>query len=454
MSNSLRQAIERCRIPGAATATYADHSVNLDIAGFADAVEEVPVTADTLFQIGSITKVFTATLVCKLHEEGLVDLDAPVSRYMPDLRIQGARPPETMTVRTLLDYSSGVEGQYFEDFGSDDDALEKYVDACVELRIIHTPGDMRAYNSTSYCIAGRLIELVTGESYDAALASRLLEPIGIRDYSFYDVDNLPSNAALGHSWNDETEAFVVDDVLRLPRSMSPAGSSLSLTATGLLDFARMHLNDGIASNGKRYMEADTVKTMRVSTRTVPPNDSELLLGWAALPLNNGRLTIASGRTIGQNAFVMFAPEHDFAMAILTNSAMGGEQLFHELGLADIERHVGTRPQMPVPPSGDVPEDIDPSLYVGTYANPAEVSVVDSEGSLQMVARYRDNATEKQVSYTSDMHPAGRHRFALKIAGTDQPSGTAQFMFENADGEVASHVFTSGCVFGRRSCTGR
>ena len=448
MSSDLQQAIEEFRIPGAAVAVYAKGAVDADYCGAASAPAGVSVGADTLFQIGSITKVFTATLVCRLHEQGLIDVDAPVSRYMPELRIQSEPPPKSMTVRSLLDYSSGIEGQYFEDFGNGEDALEKYVDACANLRMIHAPGEMRSYNSTSYCIAGRLIELVTGKEFDDAIASLLLEPIGISEYSFYDVENLPAEAALGHTWDDQAKSFVVDEVFRLPRSMSPAGSSLSLTAKGLLDFARLHLNDGVAVTGTRYLESETIRAMRTATRSVPPNDSELLLGWASLPLEKGRLTIASGRTIGQNSFVLFAPEHDFAMAILANSAMGGEQLFSSLGLAEIERRTGSRPQMPAPQSSGIPAKIEHARYVGTYANPAEVKIVEVDDELQMVASYRDNSTGEHVSYTSDMSPLGPDAFALTIAGTDQPSGTVQFLFEDPNEQSASHVFTSGCVFAR------
>ena len=111
------------------------------------------------------------------------------------------------------------------------------------------------------------------------------------------------------------------------RSMSPAGSSLSLTARGLLSFATNALADGITVDGERYLEADTVRAIRTAARTVPPNESELLLGWAALPMDTGRITIASGRTIGHNAFVLFLPGTRFRNFDSYQRVMGGEQLF-------------------------------------------------------------------------------------------------------------------------------
>lgn len=446
----LTELLEQLRIPGAAIAIQSGNDSVEFAGGFGNIPEATPVTENTLFQIGSITKVFTATLLCKLHEEGIVDLNSPVIDYLPDCRIASQAPPHTLTIRTLLDYSSGIEGQYFDDFGSEPDALEKYVKACNDLRIIHRPGEMRGYNSTSYCIAGRIVEVVTGEHFDDALASRLLEPIGIHDYSFYDVENLGADTALGHHWDAEANSYAVDDILRLPRSMSPAGSSLSLTADGLLTFARMHLNDGVAVNGDRYLAEDLIREMRTPSRTVPPNNSELLIGWASLPLDGNRMTIASGATVGQNAFVYFSPEYDFAISILTNSATGGQQLFGNIGMELVEKLTGHRPVVPTATSTSDREHVQPEMdrYVGTYANPARVSAVENEGDLKLVAEFADPATGDKVTYTAAMRPIGEHTFALVLEGTEQANGTAQFLFENPDSEAASHVFTSGCVFGR------
>ncbi|MDJ0656737.1 MAG: serine hydrolase domain-containing protein [Xanthomonadales bacterium] len=450
-TGTLSDALDRFHIPGAAIAVQQGNFRSSVAAGFADVPSGVEVSDETLFQIGSITKVFTATLLCKLSESGEVDLEAPVSRYLPDLRISGEHVPDEMTIRTLLDYSCGIEGQFFEDFGDSADALRQYVDACSGLRLIHPPGSMRGYNSTSYCIAGRVIEAVTGEPFDDVLAARLLEPLGISQYSFYDVNALGPEHALGHHWDPESGAFKVDDKLRLPRSMSPAGSSVSLTAEGLLAFASMHLGDGVAADGRRYLDADTVRMMRTPSRTVPPDDSELLLGWAAMPLGEDRLTIAAGRTIGQNAFVMLAPQQDFAMSLQANSAMGGEQLFVSVGLEVIESLTGCRLEMPSPsaaPGGDEGFDIDARRYIGTYANPAKIKIQEDEGGLKLVSEYKDNSTESTVSYASTMHPTGHHNFTLVLDGTDQVIGSATFLFEDPGRDQASHVYTSRCLFGR------
>ena len=447
---TLHDSLQALHIPGAAVAVRAGDQRAECVAGFSNVPNAAQVAGNTLFQVGSITKVFTATLLCRLHEEGLVDLDSPVSDYLPELRIADQAPPITLSIRTLLDYSSGIEGQFFRDCGSDVDALKKYVAACNQLRMIHEPGKMRGYNSTSYCIAGRLIEVVTGKDFDAALASQLLEPLGIGQYSFYDLENLSNETAVGHYWDAEEGRFAIDQILRLPRSMSPAGSSLSLTVAGLLKFADLHRDGGITESGDRYLSERMIREMRTSMRTVPPNNSELMIGWAALPLGDHRLTIASGRTVGQNAFVCFCPEYHLSLAIVANSVMGGEQLFASIGLSVIDKLTGIRPALPAPKS--VQESTGnrhlSHRYTGTYANPARVCVTEADGGLAMTADFEEPASGVKVTYTSAMHPVGEHTFALIAEGQDQASGTAQFLFESPESDDASHVFTSGCMFGR------
>lgn len=113
----------------------------------------VEATPDSLFQIGSITKAFTATLVMQLVDENRVDLDAPASQYIPGLRFG-----HDTTVRRLLTHTSGVDGDFVDDFGRNDDAIEKYVDACADLEQIVAPGHLYSYCNAGFVVLGRLVE--------------------------------------------------------------------------------------------------------------------------------------------------------------------------------------------------------------------------------------------------------------------------------------------------------
>ena len=447
----LQGAIKSHRIPGAALAVFHDGGRHEAYAGVENVAAPSAVNGNTLFQIGSISKAFTATLIVKLAEQGTVDLDAPVSTYLPELRIGGAKPLDDMTIRTLLDYSSGIEGQFFADFGSEADCIEKYVAACNKLRMIHKPGELRAYNSTSYCIAGRLIELVTGHYFNDALTTYLLEPIGISDYSFYE-SGIQPGLAIGHHWDSENNVVTPDKELRLPYAMSPAGASLSLTANGLLDFALLHLFNGQTLNGEAYLGVTSISDMRTPSHRVPPNDSELLLAWAGMDTEGGRMTIASGRTIGQNAFVLFVPEQNFAMSILTNTAMGGQQLFTDIAIPLFEAISGARVTLPQPP--DMPDsptagsnNVD--ALAGAYTNPNTVYVYEFCGDLFLDSSPLAADADALSPTASKLVPLSASRYLLVGPGSDSVAGTADFLFLDSP-DCASHLATGGSVLGRLS----
>src|SRR5262249_30889547 len=136
-------------------------------------------TTDSLFQIGSITKIFTTTLVMQLVDAKLVDLDAPVQRYVPDFELAEAGAAARITVRHLLTHTSGIEGDYFEDFGRGDDSIERYVASLENIGLIHPTGAMWSYCNTGFVIAGRLVECATGLPFHEALQSRILDAVGL-----------------------------------------------------------------------------------------------------------------------------------------------------------------------------------------------------------------------------------------------------------------------------------
>lgn len=134
IAEMLPQLVERHDVVGAQVAVLVDDQVVDAAAGVLNVATGVPVTTDALFQIGSITKVWTATLVQQLVNEGLVDLDLPVRRYLTDFRLADPVAADTVTVRQLLGHTGGFEGDLFTDTGTNDDAVEKYVSTLADAR--------------------------------------------------------------------------------------------------------------------------------------------------------------------------------------------------------------------------------------------------------------------------------------------------------------------------------
>ena len=127
IAEQLPTLLEQHGVPGAAVAVLADGEVVDAAAGLLSKSTRVEATPDSVFQIGSITKLWTASLVMQLVDEGLVDLDEPVRRYLPDFRIADESAAATITARQLLRHTAGFEGDIFTDTGDGDDCLEKYV---------------------------------------------------------------------------------------------------------------------------------------------------------------------------------------------------------------------------------------------------------------------------------------------------------------------------------------
>ncbi|MFI7643480.1 serine hydrolase domain-containing protein [Nonomuraea sp. NPDC049400] len=144
-------------MPGAALAVHRRGEQLSVAAGVLNLDTGVDATGDSVFQLGSVGKAYTAALVVRLVEEGLLDLDTPVLSYLPGFRVADAEVTKTVTLRHLLGHTSGIDGDHFLDTGRGDDALERYVESCAGLRQAHPLGAIMSYGNSGYAIIGRVV---------------------------------------------------------------------------------------------------------------------------------------------------------------------------------------------------------------------------------------------------------------------------------------------------------
>src|SRR3954463_16558271 len=189
---------EKHGVPGATLAILDREEVGEAAYGVLNIRTGVEATPDSLFQIGSITKVWTATLVMQLVDEGKLDLDAPVVTYLPDFRVADAGVTRTVTTRHLLAHTSGIDGDLFLDTGRGDDCIEKYVAACADLGQNHPLGATMSYCNSGYIVRGRLIEVLRERSWDAVVKERLFAPLGLTTAGTLPEEALLYGAATGH----------------------------------------------------------------------------------------------------------------------------------------------------------------------------------------------------------------------------------------------------------------
>ncbi|MCP9977965.1 beta-lactamase family protein [Actinomadura madurae] len=323
-----------------------------------------PVATDSLFQIGSITKVWTATVAMALVDEGLLALDTPVAEVLPELRLASPEVTKSVTLRHLLTHTSGIDGDVFTDTGRGDDCLEKYVDVLGEAGQNHPLGATFSYCNSGYVLLGRVIEKVTGQTWDQALRDRLCTPLGLAHTVTLPEEALLFSTAVGHEERDGRLDTV--PAWMLPRSIGPAGL-IDSTAADVLAFARLHLTGGLAADGTRILSEESAAAMAAHQADLP--DKEVLgdswgLGWIRFGWDGHRLIGHDGNTLGQTAFLRVLPGQRFAVVLLTNGGRPRE-LFQDLYREIFAEVAGiTLPEPFAPPPKPVTVDVTP--YVGVY----------------------------------------------------------------------------------------
>src|SRR5438270_5445236 len=144
----VRDAMSRYHVPGVAVGILHDGTIDVDGWGVTSVEHPLPVDADTLFQIASVTKTITATVIMRLVERDALDLDAPVRRYLPEFRLRDEDAASRATLRHLVTHTGGWLGDSFTDFGRGDDALARYVTAMAELEQLTPLGEIWHYSNS------------------------------------------------------------------------------------------------------------------------------------------------------------------------------------------------------------------------------------------------------------------------------------------------------------------
>ena len=322
LESVLRKGIRRHRVPGANAAVIRNGRLAASVAaGVVNLDTGVRTTTDSVFQIGSITKIFTTTLVMQLAEEGLLDIDAPVAGVLPELRFADAQMARTVTSRHFLCHTSGVDGDFFVDTGYGADSTERLVAMATMLPSVFPMGEMMSYCNVGFAILGRAIEVLTNRTYDEALRERIFKPLGMTRAMSLPQDALRYRCAVGHVPDPRRQGeYRVTPALFLTHGQKAAGSTPAMSAPDLLKFAHMHMNGG--RGAERILKASSVSAMQRRQVKLLPNASEdsthLGLGWFMGKWGRTRIIGHNGGTMGQAAALRLAPEHNAAVALLTN----------------------------------------------------------------------------------------------------------------------------------------
>ena len=313
------------QIPGTAIGILSVGEERYAGLGVTSVENPLPVDEDTLFQAGSITKTLTATAALRLADAGRLDLDAPVRTYLPDLRLADEGVAERITMRDLLSHAGGFAGDLFDDLGWGDDAMARIVGRIHEASQLTPLRAVWSYNNAGFYAAGRVIEVVTGATYEDAIRELVLD-----EALFFPWDVMIRRFAVGHYTDDE--GTHVAEPWAVPRTAVAAGGLVAGVRT-LLRYARLHLDDPSLA--------------RMQEPVLPILEDEWMgLSWFVKDGRGPRILEHGGTTSGQCAWLTLVPEHGFALAVLTNHARGHALVGHvrERALAD---YAGVEPWSPV-----------------------------------------------------------------------------------------------------------
>lgn len=402
--------------------------------GVASVETGVPVTPDTLFSIGSTTKVHTAALVMQLVDAGAIGLDVPVVEQLPGFELSDSDALRTVTPRHLMSMSSGIDNGPYTDYGRGNDALARYVGALADLPHVFPPGKGYGYSNASTNVSGRLIEHVTGGTWEDALRTRLLEPAGLINSATLTEDIIHRRFAVGHAL-DKSGKPVALHRWALSRSMGPAGGTLCSTATDLVRLGHLFLHEGAALDGTQVLSRQAAKAMQAREVLVPPT---LLADWWGLgpygkTWDGADVMGHSGTTSVGSSYLLWTVERDLAVATTVNSAGFGypfaarmfERLFNQFGSITV-------PSKPEPPTR-VP--VDSERFVGRYAMCGITFTITERGDTLTISS-RSEIDEFESAPPSPLvpltpttflptHPAidGRRGWALAFIGPDDAPAT-------------------------------
>ena len=343
----LDESARELGVPGAVIGIVDGDEEHVLTTGVAAVDTGAAVTEQTLFQIGSTSKTFTGTVAMHLIENGLLALDTRVIDVLPDLRLADEAARQSLRIDHLLTHSGGFLGDADEVPGWGDDALARSIAAYVSLPQFFAPGTIASYSNAGMRLLGRVIEVVTGETFEQAVQRIVLDPLGMTQTFFFPWEVITRPHAVGHVPGADG-AMTAFPLWCLTRDMNAEGGIVS-SVGDQLRYARFHLRG--VSAGTAPVSEETRLRMQGPQRNAGPPVEAIGYPWLLTHHGAARVVMHGGNIsdVQLSEFVL-APDHDLAVTVLTNSGAG-----KALGTRLVDwcfahlRGISATPETPAPP---------------------------------------------------------------------------------------------------------
>ena len=328
------------RIPGLALGiVQGDQIVHLKGFGIADPSGRA-VTPQTPFIIGSTSKSFTALAIMQLVEEGKVELDAPVQRYLPWFRVADEAASAQITVRHLLYQTSGLStktGRSFQGSGdTSDGALEQAVRKLSNVELTGPVGAAHQYSTVNYSVLGLIVQTVSGRSYETYIQENIFDLLEMQNSFTSQAEAQTRGFATGYHY-----AFGIPMAVDLPhnRGLLPAGYLIS-SAEDMSHYLIAQLNQGNYKDAALLSQDGMIETHHPAVPT-PATDTSYGMGWFVGPINGIPAVHHQGETFNFHANMILLPESQMGIVVLINGENSMDLLFGAARIADISKGVAS-----------------------------------------------------------------------------------------------------------------
>jgi CubicO group peptidase (beta-lactamase class C family) len=260
---AMQEMVAKNEVSGAVTVVVSkDKVLHLESTGLADAAAKRPMVSDTIFWIASMTKPITGTAVLMLQDEGKLNVADPVAKYIPEFaNLETASgKPANLTIAQLLNHTSGL-GEAGGPKAKEAKTLADLVPIWLSTPMKYEPGAKWQYTQSGINAAGRIVEIITGETFDVFLQKRLFDPLGMKDTTFYPTNAQRSRLVTAYAKNKDTGALdaVPPRPDYGPRDRPPQGNGgLYSTGPDYARFCQMLLAGG-SLDDRKYLSADALK---------------------------------------------------------------------------------------------------------------------------------------------------------------------------------------------------
>lgn len=381
--------------------------------GYANPHDSIPATAETVYRVGSISKLFTDIAIMQLVERGDLDLDAPVRRYLPEFRPENPFATE-ITLRQLMSHRSGLVreppvGNYFD---PSEPPLAATVASLTGIPLVYEPERRIKYSNAAIATVGYVLEHRQDEPFARYVKRAVLDPAGLRRSAFEPSPRLSADLATARMWTYDGRTF---EAPTFQLGMAPAGSMYS-TVTDLGRFLSVLFAGGEAPGG-RILRAETIEQMWTPQFAEPSQRSGFGLGFAISDLDGQRRIGHGGAIYGFASELAALPEQKLGVVVVTSVDIANSvvERIADTGLRMMLAAREGRPLPELPATSPVPPELARRL-AGSYgegergieivARPGAVYLTPNAGGLRAALRMRGDTliVDDRLAYGTTLVP--------------------------------------------------